>query len=139
MKRTFVAETLMVILGAAVIICGCSQVDEATLREIAREEAMNAIDSYTRSFSPEKFGFGAAWEKEWSYAQGVKTGNMIFVAGQLAHGQKVDENGMPEFMMGSFVVLRVFKTPFSNGLMHSLNGDQLKVKLKLRLQLHYFL
>jgi len=27
---------------------------------------------------------------------------MIFVAGQLAHGQKVDENGYPEFFMGDF-------------------------------------
>jgi len=27
---------------------------------------------------------------------------MIFVAGQLAHGQQVDENGMPEFLMGDF-------------------------------------
>ncbi|MDD5072081.1 MAG: RidA family protein [Patescibacteria group bacterium] len=51
---------------------------------------------------PEKFGFGVAWEKDWSYAQGIKSGNMIFVAGQLAHGQEVDENGMPEFLMGDF-------------------------------------
>ncbi|MBT4485818.1 MAG: RidA family protein [Candidatus Latescibacteria bacterium] len=102
MKRVIGATALLVILGAAVIISGCSQVDEATVREIAREEAMNAVDSYTRAFTPDKFGFGVAWEKEWSYAQGVKTGNMIFVAGQLAHGQKVDENGMPEFLMGDF-------------------------------------
>ncbi|MDD5032165.1 MAG: RidA family protein [Patescibacteria group bacterium] len=59
-------------------------------------------DNLTRSFAPEKFGFGAVWEKDWSYAQGVKNGNMIFVAGQMAHGQEVDANGMPEFLMGDF-------------------------------------
>ena len=32
----------------------------------------------------------------------MKTGNMIFVAGQLAHGQEVDDEGMPEFLMGDF-------------------------------------
>ena len=95
MKRIIGSTALLIILGAVVIISGCSQVDEATVREIAREEAMNAVDSYTKAFTPDKFGFGVAWEKEWSYAQGVKTGNLIFVAGQLAHGQKVDENGMP--------------------------------------------
>ena len=101
MKKVLKVTALVCILGV-VVLSGCSQVDEATVREIAREEAMNAIDSYTRSFKPDEFGFGVAWEKEWSYAQGVKSGNMIFVAGQLAHGQEVDEKGMPEFMMGDF-------------------------------------
>ena len=100
--RNFTAMTVMfVAVAVMVFVTGCG-VDEVAVREIAREEAMNAVDTYTKSFTPEEFGFGAAWEKEWSYAQGVKSGNMIFVAGQLAHGQEVDENGMPEFLMGDF-------------------------------------
>jgi 2-iminobutanoate/2-iminopropanoate deaminase len=84
------------------IVASCTGVDEVTVREIAREEAVKAIDNYAASFVPETFGFDVAWEKQFSYAQGVKTGNMIFVAGQLAHGQEVDDSGMPEFMMGDF-------------------------------------
>ncbi|MFA6472624.1 MAG: RidA family protein, partial [Candidatus Latescibacterota bacterium] len=68
-------------------------------REIARDEAMKVMN---QTPAPEKFGFGVAWEKEWSYSQGTKVGNVIYVAGQLAHGQKVDDKGMPEFMMGNF-------------------------------------
>jgi 2-iminobutanoate/2-iminopropanoate deaminase len=45
---------------------------------------------------------GVAWEKDWSYSQGTKVGNVIYVSGQLAHGTKVDANGMPEFLMGDF-------------------------------------
>jgi len=100
--RNFTALTVMFIAVAVMVfVTGCG-VDEVAVREIAREEAMNAVDTYTKSFAPEKFGFGVAWEKDFSYAQGVKTGNLIFIAGQLAHGQEVDENGMPEFMMGNF-------------------------------------
>lgn len=100
--RNFTVMTVMfVAVAVMVFVTGCS-VDEVTVREIAREEAMNAVDMYTKSFTPEEFGFGVAWEKDFSYAQGVKTGNLIFIAGQLAHGQEVDENGMPEFMMGNF-------------------------------------
>jgi len=84
------------------IVASCTGVDEVAVREIAREEAMKAIDTYAASFVPETFGFDVAWEKQFSYAQGVKTGNMIFVAGQLAHGQEVDDEGMPEFLMGDF-------------------------------------
>lgn len=94
--RNFAAMTVVFAAVALMIfVTGCG-VDEVTVREIAREEAMNAVDTYTKSFTPEKFGFGVAWEKSYSYAQGVKTGNMIFVAGQLAHDQEVDENGMPK-------------------------------------------
>ena len=89
------------LLSLTLIMTGCG-VDEVTVREIARDEAMKAIDMYTKSFVPDKFGFGIPWEKEFSYAQGVKTGNMIFVAGQLAHGQKLNEDGMPDFYMGDF-------------------------------------
>jgi len=106
MKRIVIALTILATLGLMVVICGCGGIDEVTARQIAREEATNAatkaITDYAKSFAPQKFGFGVSWEKEFSYAQGVKNGNMIFVAGQLAHGQKVDEKGMPEFMMGDF-------------------------------------
>jgi len=100
MKRIMVI-TMFAMLAALLVITGCG-VDETTVRNIAREEAEKSIDTYASSFQPEEFGFGVAWEKEFSYAQGVKTGNMIFVAGQLAHGQEVDDEGMPEFLMGDF-------------------------------------
>jgi len=89
----------LLLLSLAMTGCG---VDEVAVREIARDEAMKAIDMYSKSFAPDKFGFGVSWEKEFSYAQGVKAGNMIFVAGQLAHGQKVNDEGMPDFYMGDF-------------------------------------
>lgn len=103
MKRIVIALTLLVALGLTVVLAGCgSGVDEITARQIAREEANKALADYTASFKPDPFGFGVSWEKDWSYAQGIKSGNMIFVAGQLAHGQTVDADGMPEFLMGDF-------------------------------------
>ena len=102
MKNILTAVILLTAIILSVVLSGCGGIDEITAREIAREEAQKAVQQYTKSFTPEKFGFGVGWEKEWSYAQGVKTGNMIFVAGQLAHGQTVGANGMPEFFMGSF-------------------------------------
>ncbi len=100
MKSIMITSVLVFIVGS-IIITGCG-VDEVTVREIARDEAIKAIDMYAKSYVPDKFGFGVSWEKEFSYAQGVKTGNMIFVAGQLAHGQKINEDGMPDFYMGNF-------------------------------------
>ena len=103
MKKCGVVLLSIAAFGLAIVLGGCGKgIDEITARQIAREEAEKAITKYTQSFTPEKFGFGVAWEKEWSYAQGVKTGNLVFVAGQLAHGQNVDEKGMPEFLMGDF-------------------------------------
>ena len=101
MKRFIAGVVLLTAAAVMVFVAGCDD-DEVTMREIARDEANKAVSMYMKSFTPDKFGFGVAWEKEFSYAQGVKTGNMIFVAGQLAHGQTVDEDGMPEFMMGDF-------------------------------------
>jgi len=101
MRKVIAGSMLLLTLATVFVFAGCG-VDEATVRQIAKEEATKAIDAHLKSFSPEKFGFGVAWEKEFSYAQGVKTGNLIFVAGQLAHGQKVDDKGMPEFYMGDF-------------------------------------
>ena len=97
--RRIIAVTLVLAVFFVAVGCG---VDEVTVREIAREEATKAVDMYTKSFEPDEFGFGVSWEKEFSYAQGVKTGNLIFVAGQLAHGQEVDADGMPKFFMGDF-------------------------------------
>ena len=97
--RLIIAVTL--VLAVFFVATGCG-VDEVTVREIAREEATKAVDMYAKSFVPDKFGFGVSWEKEFSYAQGVKSGNLIFVAGQLAHSQEVDADGMPEFFMGDF-------------------------------------
>jgi enamine deaminase RidA (YjgF/YER057c/UK114 family) len=106
MKHFVVVLTVLATLGLVIVVAGCGGIDEVTARQIAREEstkaATKAIEDYAQSFSPEKFGFGISWEKDFSYAQGVKTGNMIFVAGQLAHGQKVDAKGNPEFFMGDF-------------------------------------
>jgi enamine deaminase RidA (YjgF/YER057c/UK114 family) len=80
------------------IISGCAS-DEAKIEEIsrrvAREEAQNAIKEYTKSFAPVKFGFGGALEKEWSHAQAVKTGNMIFISGQQPYDTNLNEKGMP--------------------------------------------
>ncbi|MBN1290987.1 MAG: hypothetical protein JXB48_04030 [Candidatus Latescibacteria bacterium] len=64
--------------------------DESTSRQIAREEALKVLNEYKASFTPEKFGFGVPWEKDFNYAQGVKVGNMIFVAGQLSHNTVKD-------------------------------------------------
>lgn len=104
MKRIAIVLMLIAALGLTVVLAGCgSGVDEITARRIAREEAKKALADYTASFKPDTFGFGVNWEKSFSYAQGNKVGNMIFVAGQLAHGRKVDGEGNPtEYFMGGF-------------------------------------
>lgn len=80
------------------VLMGCAP-DEAKIEEISRrvakEEAQNAIKEYTKSFAPVKFGFGGALEKEWSHAQAVRSGNMIFVSGQQPYDTNLDEKGMP--------------------------------------------
>jgi enamine deaminase RidA (YjgF/YER057c/UK114 family) len=76
-------------------VTGCGTMDEAKVRELARDEANKAIEMQYGS-GPAKFEFGAAWEKQFSYAQGNKVGNMIFVAGQLSHDTAIDEKGMPK-------------------------------------------
>jgi enamine deaminase RidA (YjgF/YER057c/UK114 family) len=78
---------------------GCAP-DEAKMEQIARrvakEEARAAIQEYAKSFAPVKFGFGGALEKEWSHAQAVKTGNMIFISGQQPYDTNLNEKGMPK-------------------------------------------
>ena len=86
---------LLLILSLTVmIVSGCGY-DENTLRAIAREEALKVQNESAQTVKPEKFGFGVAWEKEFSFAQGNKVGNMIFLAGQLSHSTELDANGMP--------------------------------------------
>ena len=65
--------------------------DDVEIRQVAREEALKVLAEYKQSFVPEKFGFGVPWEIDFNYAQGVKVGNMIFVAGQLSHSPDKDE------------------------------------------------
>jgi len=103
MKKALTVSVVLAAFAVALMVSGCGGVDEVTVRQIAREEAMKAIDTHLASFAPDKFGFGVSWEKSFSYAQGVKTGNLIFVAGQLAHGQEVDAQGNPTaYYMGDF-------------------------------------
>ena len=75
------------------VIAGCGT-DEAAMRRIAREEAQKQQEEFLASFAPERFDFGGALAKEWSHAQGVKTGNFIFVSGQQPADMNFDDNGM---------------------------------------------
>ena len=95
MRRIPAATLVLCIVITAFTVSGCGVIDNK-MREIAREEAKNAITEYAASFVPEKFGFGGALEKEWSHSQGVKTGNMIFVSGQQPYDTNLDGNAMPK-------------------------------------------
>ncbi|MDP2984031.1 MAG: RidA family protein [Candidatus Latescibacter sp.] len=92
---------LLVLCMLFVIASGCGT-SEQKVKELARIEAQKAIDDYKKSFAPVKYEFGIPWEKEWSYAQGVRTGNLIFISGQLAHTRDVKANGQPKMLFGSF-------------------------------------
>ena len=84
------------------IAAGC--MSDQKVKELARIEAQKAIDDYKKSFAPAPYNFGLPWEKEWSYCEGVKTGNMIFISGQLANSRELRANGQPELYFGSFEV-----------------------------------
>jgi len=60
----------IVLSTAAFVIfaAGCGTMDEAKVRELARDEAQKALGMQDGA-GPQKFGFGAAWEKEFSYSQ----------------------------------------------------------------------
>lgn len=91
MKRCALIGALATI-AAGVCVIGCGT-DEAKVRELARDEAQKMINmQYT---TPEKFGFGVSWEKDFSYSQGTRVGNLLFIAGQFAHARTVDANGNP--------------------------------------------
>ena len=94
MKYFIPVTTLLGILGIILLISSCGTeeaVVQTTMHEIAREEALKVLNEYKDSFVPEKFGFGVPWEVDFNYAQGVKVGNLIFVAGQLSHSQQKDK------------------------------------------------
>ena len=111
MKRGFTLSGAIVIIVVMSIVTGCA-VDEARIEEIAEQKARAVLDEYKQSFTPDKFGFGTPWEKDFSYAQGVKVGNMIFVAGQLSHSQTEDET----WDYGKVTVGEDFETQFRQTL-----------------------
>ena len=94
MKHSLAVTILLASLGIALVFYGCGN-NDAGIRAIAREEALKVQEEHDKSFAPEKFGFGGALEKEWSHSQGVKAGNMIFVAGQQPYDTNLDDNSMP--------------------------------------------
>ena len=94
MNRVIAITALLASFGIVVVISGCGS-DETTMRRIAREEALKVKEEYSKSFTPERYDFGGALAKEWSHAQGVKTGNLIFVSGQQPYDTNFDKNGMP--------------------------------------------
>jgi enamine deaminase RidA (YjgF/YER057c/UK114 family) len=83
------------------IVAGCGT-NEQKVKELAKLEAKKAIEDYKKSFAPAPYNFGLPEEKEWSYSQGVKTGNLIFISGQLATSRDVKANGQPERYFGTF-------------------------------------
>lgn len=99
MKR-YVLGMVLSAVTFGVVLSGCGNMDEAKVREIARDEAQKS--QAMQAAQPEKFVFGVPWEKEFSYSEGTRVGNMLFIAGQLAHSTTVDSTGMPQFFMGSF-------------------------------------
>ena len=94
MERIVTSAVLLVLITTQFAVSGCGT-SETTVREIVREEIKKDRDNYAKSFAFQKFGFGGALEKEWSHAQGVKAGNLIFIAGQQPYDTNLDENGMP--------------------------------------------
>ena len=90
MSRVTVILAIMAVL--MIVTAGCST-DEAAMRRIAREEIQIERAEFLKSFEPETFGFGDRLAKEWSHAQGVKTGNFIWISGQQPVDTNVDEEG----------------------------------------------
>ena len=111
MENALKVAALFLILGSICLITGCG-INEATIRKIAREEATKTLNEYKESFIPEKFGFGIPWEIDFNYAQGVRVGNLIFVAGQLAHSQKPGE----DWAYGKVTVGKNFEEQFRQTL-----------------------
>jgi enamine deaminase RidA (YjgF/YER057c/UK114 family) len=100
MKRYVLGMALSTVM-LGVILSSCGNMDEAKVRAIARDEAQKAQGM--QAAAPEKFVYGVAWEKDWSYSEGTKVGNVLYIAGQLAHGTEVDSTGMPtKWFMGNF-------------------------------------
>ena len=94
MKRIVTVAVSLALVTTQFVVSGCGTC-ETDVREIVREEIKKDRENYAKSFALQKFGFGGALEKEWSHAQGVKAGNLIFVSGQQPYDTNLDENGMP--------------------------------------------
>lgn len=99
MRRYVMGMALSAVM-LGVVLSSCGNMDEAKVRAIARDEAQKAQG--TQAAAPEKFVYGVPWEKEFSYSEGTKVGNFVYIAGQLAHSTTVDSTGMPQFFMGNF-------------------------------------
>ncbi|MFC1606489.1 RidA family protein [Candidatus Latescibacterota bacterium] len=115
MKMFIRFVTAATILAGLLLVSGCEEEDEMTesmVTEIAQREAKKLLDEYKQSFKPETYGFGVPWEKDFSYAQGVKVGNMIYVAGQLSHSQEKDVT----WEYGKVTVGEDFETQFRQTL-----------------------
>ena len=63
MKR-FALGMALAVLAAGILASGCGTMDEAKIRDLARDEAQKVVDM--QGANPEKFGFGVSWEKEFS-------------------------------------------------------------------------
>ena len=93
MIRMLLSVGLIALSGVTMMFAGCGT-DEAAMRQIAREEAQKVQAEALAVFAPERMDFGGALAKEWSHAQAVKTGNIIFVSGQQPYDINHDENGV---------------------------------------------
>lgn len=87
-----VSFTVMIAIAAAIVFAGCGSNEDA-MRRIAREEVQREHAEFMASYAPETFGFGDRLAEEWSHAQGVKTGNFIWISGQQPVDTHVDEDG----------------------------------------------
>ena len=92
MSRAAVTAMMAVLTAATALFAGCGA-NDATMRLIAQEEIQKAQTEFLKSFEPETFGFGDKLSTEWSHAQGVKTGNFIWVSGQQPVDTNVDAEG----------------------------------------------
>jgi len=106
---TFIAWSVLVII--VIIFSGCLN-NEARIREIAKEEAKKMFEEYKQSYKPEKFEFGISWEKDYSFSQATRVGNMIFLAGQFSHDTEIDKNGLPlrDFQTGKSFEVQLRQT-----------------------------
>ncbi|MBN1291301.1 MAG: RidA family protein [Candidatus Latescibacteria bacterium] len=94
MKQCISIIALIAMCATLLSFSGCGP-NEAAIREIVREELIKDREQQAKPLTLEKFGFGGALEKEWSHAQGVKAGNLIFVSGQQPYDTNLDSKGMP--------------------------------------------
>ena len=94
-----------------ILMAGCGSNDQH-IRALAQEEAKKMFEEYKQSYKPEKFEFGVFWEKDYSFSQATRVGNMIFLAGQLPHDTEVDKDGVPlrDFQTGKSFEVQLRQT-----------------------------